>query len=170
MRASPDSLSRTRLKAGAEAATAENLLFAHHETREAGDADVLAGLRRNLCPQLLEGLAVVAVGAHMLLLEERDLLAPLRQLSLDDLLDDVVGLALFAGLGLEDTALGVGLRIGDLVGRDDEWRRRRPGDVDRDLLRELPELVGTRHEVGLTLDLDHHPDLPGRVDVGRHNP
>ena len=55
---------------------------------------------------------------YVLLLEQRDLLAPLRELALDDLLDYVLGLALLAGLGLEHPALGLPLLLGDLLRRD----------------------------------------------------
>src|SRR5215204_4118291 len=76
-------------------------LFAHYKPGEARDADVLAGLRCDLRTEVLDRLAVAGVRAHVLLLQEGDLLRPLRQLSLDDLPHDVVGLALLAGELLE---------------------------------------------------------------------
>src|SRR5690348_8564398 len=80
-------------------------LFADHKPGEAGDPHVLAGLRRDLGAQLLDGLAVVGVGPNVLLLEQRGLLRPLLKLALDDLRNDVVRLALLAGLRLEHPAL-----------------------------------------------------------------
>src|SRR5687768_3773601 len=102
MRASPESFSRTRLKA----ASARSLLRAHLEAGEPGDANVLPGLRRDLCAQLLDRLAVVLVHVDVRLVEEGDLLPPLGELALDDLLDHVVGLALLARLLLVEPALG----------------------------------------------------------------
>ena len=72
------------------------------EAGEAGDPDVLAGLRRSLLAKLLDRLAVVLVAVDVRLLEQRDLLAPLGELALDDPLADVLGLALLGGLLLED--------------------------------------------------------------------
>src|SRR4051812_35303772 len=144
-------------------------LLAHHEPGETRDAHVLARLGRDLRPQVLDRLALVAVRAHMLLLEQRDLLRPLLELALDDPLDDVVGLALLTGLCVEDLALGLACLRVDVVDGYDEWRRWRAGDVDRDLVRELPELVATGDEVRLALDLDQDADLPGRVEVGGHD-
>src|SRR4051794_6624078 len=109
MRASPESLRRTRLKAGSAIVRRKpigrRLLLAELEAGEAGDAHVLAGLRGDLGAKLLDRLALVAVRANVLLLEQGDLLGPLAELPLDDLLDDVVGLALLTCLGLEDLPL-----------------------------------------------------------------
>ena len=52
----------------------------------------------------------------MLLVEERDLLRPLRELALDDPVDDVVGLALLLGLRLVHAALGLALSLRNLLG------------------------------------------------------
>src|SRR5215213_7239982 len=82
-------------------------LFADYKPGETRDADVLAGFRCDFRAEVLDRLAVVGVRAHVLLLQEGDLLRPLRQLSLDDLPHDVVGLALLAGLRLEHPALGL---------------------------------------------------------------
>ena len=98
------------------------------------------------------------------LVEQRDLARPLRQLALDDLLDHVVGLALLARLLLEDPALGLALLLGDLVRGDVAGRGR--GDVQRDLVGERLEVLVAGDEVGLALDLDHRPDLVVGVDVG----
>src|SRR4051794_22390153 len=67
MRDSPESLIRTRLKAGA--ATWAETLLADGEPHETPDDDVLAGLGRQVGPQLLDGLAVVLVAVDVRLLE-----------------------------------------------------------------------------------------------------
>src|SRR5690349_376116 len=118
IRASPESFSITRSKARFGSLTAGLLLRVRRsvlgpdlEAGEAGDADVLAGPRRRLLAQLLDRLAVVLLAVDVLLVEQRDLLAPLRELALDDAVADVLGLALLGRLGLEDAALG-GLLLG----------------------------------------------------------
>src|SRR5215207_4854664 len=163
IRASPESFSRTRLKTGS--ATAAGSLFADDEPGEPGDHDVLAGARRERLPELLDRLALVHVGADVLLLEQGDFLRPLRDLALDDLLDHVLGLALLGGLGGEHLALSLPGLLGDLLGGHVVRDARRAGDVDRNLTREVLEVVVASDEVGLALDLDHDADPPGRVDV-----
>src|SRR3954454_1686691 len=79
MRASPESFSRIRLKAG-------TCLLAHGEAREAPDDDVLAGLGRQLGADLLDRLALVLVGVDVLLAQEHDLIEPLADLALGRLL------------------------------------------------------------------------------------
>src|SRR5882724_41860 len=68
MRDSPESLSRIRLNAGSAT---------DGKPYETPDDDVLAGLRREVGPQLLDRLAVVLVTVDVRLLEEDDLLVPL---------------------------------------------------------------------------------------------
>src|SRR3712207_2249184 len=158
MRASPDSLSRTRLNAGA---TRSPRLLADGEAGEAADADVLAGLRGDLVLQLLDRLALVLVLVDVLLVEEDDLLHPLAQLALDDPRADVLGLV--GGLLLEDLRLAVaGGRVDVVLG--DELRVG-GGDVQCDVPREGGEVVVARDEVRLAVDLDEHADLGVRVDV-----
>src|SRR3954453_202516 len=170
IRASPDSFSSTRLNAGSSAtARTSYALFPDHKPGEAGDPYVLAGLRRDLGAQLLDGLAVIGIGAHVLLLEQRGLLRPLLELSVDDLRHDVVGLALLASLRLEHPALRLAGLLGYLFRGDDQWRRWSPGDVNRDLARELLELVAAGDEVRLALHLHQHAHLPRGVDVRRHD-
>src|SRR4051794_17141533 len=66
IRASPESFSRTRLNAGSSDTPATIVLrlplLADGEPGEARDPHVLAGLRGDLRPHLLDRLAVVAVG------------------------------------------------------------------------------------------------------------
>ena len=87
------------------------------EAGEAGDSDVLAGLRRGFLAELLDRLALVLVAVDVRLLEQRDLLAPLRELAFDDPLADVLGLAVLGRLLLEDGALG-GLLVGGTSAAD----------------------------------------------------
>src|SRR6476646_5094648 len=170
IRASPDSFSSTRLNAGSSAtARTSYALFPDHKPGEAGDPHVLAGPRRDLGAQFLDRLAVVGVGPNMFLLQQCSLLRPLLKLAVDDLRHDVVRLAFLAGLRLEHPALGLPCLLGDLLRRDDQRRRRSARDVNRDLARELFELVAAGDEVRLALDLHQHAHLPGRVDVGRHD-
>src|SRR5947208_5497945 len=107
MSASPDSFSRTRLNAGAEAtlATAGRPLPADREAREPADDDVLAGRPREVRAQVLDRLAVVLVRVDVRLLEQDGVLHPLAQLALGDLRADVLGLV--GGLLLEDAQLGL---------------------------------------------------------------
>src|SRR5215213_5758638 len=126
MRASPDSFSRMRLNAAKGRARA---LLADREPDEAADADVLAGLGRQLVLQLLDRLALVPVRVDVRLVEEDDLLVPLAQLALDDPRADVLGLV--GGLLLEDLRLALAVGGVDLLLADDEWARRR--DVQRDV-------------------------------------
>src|SRR3954470_3496003 len=116
IRASPESFSSTRLNAGSSAtAQTSYALFPDHKPGEARDPHVLAGPRRDLRTQFLDRLALVGVGANVLLLEKRDLLRPLLKLPIDDLSNDVVRLALLASLGLEDPALSLPSLVWDLV-------------------------------------------------------
>src|SRR5215211_1818165 len=165
IRASPESFRRMRLKAGS-GIRPESLFLSHQEAGEACDPDVLAGPRGELGAQLLDRLALVAVGAHVLLVEQRDLLPPLVELAGDDLVDDLVGLALLPRLGLEHLALRLAILRRDLLGGHVVRRRGRAGDVEGHLARELDEVVGARDEVGFALHLHEHADLPGGVDVG----
>src|SRR3954469_22214743 len=116
MRASPDSLSRTREKAGSPTASG-----ADGEAGEALDDDVLAGLGRQLGAQLLDRLAAVLVLVDVLLPEQHDLLEPLVDLALGGalarVLGDVVELAggdpqLLGARGLRDVLLGDVERLG----------------------------------------------------------
>src|SRR5687768_18547836 len=65
--ASPESFSRTRLKRGSGAKA--GLLLPNLEAGEAGDADVLAGLRGDVRAQVLDRLALVFLLIEMLLVE-----------------------------------------------------------------------------------------------------
>src|SRR2546421_2034790 len=107
MSASPESFSRTRLKAGrapaVEGCALKSVLvlrLADLEAREAPDHDVLAGLRRRGGPQLLDRLAAVLVLVHVLLLQQDNLLEPFAELALGDLGAHVLGLV--GGLLLVD--------------------------------------------------------------------
>src|SRR3954469_389647 len=151
MRDSPESLIRTRLKALTS--------VTHGKPYETPDDDVLAGLRGQVCTQLLDRLLVLDVR----LLEQDDLLVPLAQLALQRLLARLLGhvvelLGVDALLGL----LGV---LGDLVDRD-PLRRRRCRDVQRHVLGERDEVLVGGDEVGVAVDLDERAELAVGVDVG----
>src|SRR6476646_820863 len=165
--ASPESFSRMRLNLGSDAMS-ETTLFANPEVGEAGDADVLAGLRRQLLAQLLDRLRLVLLGVDVLLVEQRRFRRPLGELAIDDLFDHVVGLAVLARLLLEDPLLRLALLRRDLLGRDVARRGRR--DVQCDLVRERLEVLVAGDEVGLALHFDHRPNLVVGVDVGGDDP
>src|SRR5262249_13414610 len=155
--ASPESFRRTRLNLGSASAT-------YAEVREPGDPDVLAGLRGHLLSQLLDRLRVVLFGVDVRLVEERDFLPPLRELTFDDFRDHVVRFAVLARLLLEDPTLGLALLLGDFLGGD--VLRGGCCDVQRDLVGECPEVLVAGDEVGLALDFDHRPHLVVGMDVG----
>src|SRR5436309_2301707 len=92
MSASPESFSRMRLKAGSPASVTWLQLLANLEAGEAPDHDVLAGLRRGRRAQVLDRLAGVLLGVHVLLLKQHDLLEPLAQPPFCDLRAHVLGL------------------------------------------------------------------------------
>src|ERR1700722_3263297 len=150
--ASPDSFNRIRLNAEAISAAAYPLAFtangqgllAYREPRKAADHDVLAGRGGQLVAQLLDGLAV-ELGVVHLLLEQHDRLIPRVELAGDDFVADVVGLV--GGFLLVDPRLGVAHVVGHVVAADVLDARRR-GDLQRDVARELHEIVVGRDEVG----------------------
>ena len=122
-----------------------------------------------LLAELLDRLAVVLVAVDVRLVEQRDLLAPLGELALDDPLADVLGLALLGGLLLEDGRARRRLVLGGSP------RPRRSGsgrgDVQGDRRRRTRlEVVVAGDEVGLALDLDEPPILPSRGRRRRRRP
>src|SRR5215213_5100383 len=159
IRASPESLSRIRLKTG----SATGLLSPDGESREAADDHVLPGRARQLRPQLLDRLAVVLVGVDVHLVEQDGLLHPLAQLALGDPPADLLGLV--GRLLLEHPQLRLLGVVGDVV-LGDVLRRRGGGDVHGDLARELREVLVAGHEVRVAVDLDQHADLAVGVHVG----
>src|SRR5215213_6520104 len=166
MSASPESFSRMRLKTASALGIPRSLFGGtHEEAGEAGDLDVLAGPGRQFLAELLDRLAIVLVGVHVLLVEQGDVLGPLGELALDDPLDDVVGLALLASLLRVDLALRLLLLLRDLLGGDDARIRR--CDVQGDLVGEGLEVLVARDEIRLALDLHHRADLLVGVDVAR---
>src|SRR5688572_32267436 len=76
--------------------------LAELEPHEPADLDVLADLRDQLLLDLIDRLVGVL---HERLVEETDLLHPLRELTLDHLLDHRLGLAGLLGLLQQDAAL-----------------------------------------------------------------
>src|SRR3954454_18352498 len=158
MRASPDSLIRTRLKTGSSLN-----LGADREAGEPPDHDVLAGRPGEVGAELLDRLAAVLVLVDVRLVEQDDIVHPRLELALGDLRADVLGLV--GPLLLEDPQLGVLGLLRDLV-LGDVLRRRGGGDVHRDLAGERLEVLVAGHEVGVAVDLDEHADLAVGVDVG----
>src|SRR5918994_535943 len=162
--ASPESFRMIRLKRGS---AATRLLLPDLEPAEAGDSHILSRLGGDVGDHLLDRLGLVLLDVEVLLLQQRALGAPLFELALDDLLDDVVGLALLLGLLGEDLAFATLLVGGDVLGGDVAGVHRR--DVDGDLTGERLELLVARDEVGFALDLDQRPLCRRAVDVGRHD-
>src|SRR4051812_30759033 len=139
VRASPESFSRIRLKAG-------NLSGADREPGEAPDDHVLAGLGRQLGAELFDRLALVLLRVDVLLAQQDDLVEPLADLALGGLL--ALGLGHAAGqlrrgdAGLLGALLGGNLLLGDVL-------RPGRGDVQRDVAGEGDEVVVLGHEVGV---------------------
>ena len=156
MSASPDSFSRTRLKAGCNYSPT----LKRANRRMTMFSPAFGGDRG---PQVLDRLAGVLVLVDVLLLQQHDLFHPLAELALGDLRADVLGLV--GGLLLEDAQLGLLRVLGDLLLGDVERVGRR--DLQGNLARELLEVVVAGDEVGLAVDLHEHADLAGRVDVRR---
>src|SRR3990170_3993704 len=92
----------------------------------------------HLVQELLDRPRVVL---HVLLVEQDRLLVEGLHLALDDVRDDLVGLAHLLGLGLEDPALVLEDLGADLVSTD-VLGCGRARDVQRDVLHELTESVG----------------------------
>src|SRR3954451_20705968 len=158
MRASPDSLIRTRLKTGSSLN-----LGADREAGEPPDHDVLAGGAGEVGAQLLDRLAAVLVLVDVRLVEQDHIVHPRLELALGNLGADVLGLV--GRLLLEDAQLGVLGLLRDLV-LGDVLDLRGGGDVHRDLAGEGLEVLVAGHEVGVAVDLDEHADLAVGVDVG----
>src|ERR671936_2647130 len=162
MSASPESFTRTRLNAGARLTppsgsgrsagspgvtptpSGARRSRAHLEAGEAPDDDVLPSRAGQLLAELLDGLAAVAVGVDVRLIEQHDVVHPGLQLALGDAAADVLGLV--RRLLLEDPELGLPGLLGDvLLGH--VAGERRGGDVQRDLAGEGHEVLVAGHEV-----------------------
>src|SRR5207342_1237009 len=143
IRASPESFNRIRVKAAEAKAP---LLLPH---LEASEADVLARLGRDLRAQVLDRLALVLVLVEVLLVQKDDLRCPLLDLAVDDLGDDVVGLAVLLRRLLQDPALVGDVLFRNVIERD--VTRVHRGDVDGDVVSEFLEVVVECDEVRLAL-------------------
>src|SRR6266550_1201808 len=168
MSASPESLSRMRLKAAATALRAYpgSDLLADCKTGEPSDDDVLAGRRRELVAQLLDGLALELRIVH-LLLEHHHRLQPGIELAQDDALAHVLGLV--GRFLLIDSGLRVAHILGHVLAADIP-QAGRGRDLHRHVAREGDEVLVLGHEVGVAVDLHENPDLGAGVDVGLHRP
>src|SRR2546421_6175723 len=160
-KASPLSLSRTRRYRGRSPlgeAMASSLLDV--KAGEAPDHDVLLEAGDVLLDQILDRGLVVA---YPQLLHQAVVLVEGVDLALHDLGDLRRRLALrFEALGV-DLSLRVQHVLGNVFGIDPA--RLGGGDMDRQLPRQLPEVVALGHEVGLTVDLHQDADL-GRGGAG----
>src|SRR6266550_3501774 len=168
MSASPESLSRMRLKAAATALRAYpgSDLLADCKTGEPSDDDVLAGRRRELVAQLLDGLALELRIVH-LLLEHHHRLQPGIELAQDDALAHVLGLV--GRFLLIDSGLRVAHILGHVLAADIP-QAGRGRDLHRHVAREGDEVLVLGDEVGVAVDLHENPDLGAGVDVGLHRP
>ena len=129
---------------------------------EAADGDLLADLRGSLLNELLNRLGSVL---DVVLLEESLLVDHLVEAALDNLLADVLGLALkilhlHLDLLLGGNHGGVGVLGGHVL------NIRAGGDLHGNVGDELLELVTARDKVSLAVDLDNHAEAGTTVDVG----
>src|SRR5215831_18231359 len=153
-KASPDSFSKTRGYFSSGMRVCSSLVSASEWCppdlrsqlipHEPANLDVLARLGRDLFHQIADRLGRVA---HPRLVEQRDVLVERLHLPLDDLVDEMVRLALGLYLLGEDAALGIDLFLRDRLLVDGD--RVRGGDVLGEVLTELLEILGARHEVRL---------------------
>ena len=104
-----------------------------------------------LGPQLLDRAALVLVGVDVLLVQQDDLLEPLAQPALGDLLAHLRRLAL-VGLLLEIASSRS--RSSSGTSSSDTQRGAAEATCTRDLAGELEELLVAGDEVGLAVDLD----------------
>src|ERR1035437_6336473 len=161
--ASPESFSITRRKTGGLGVDASRSVVSvtDGEPCKASDYDVLAGLAGERCAQLLDRLAAVLVLVDVLLAQQHHLVEPLVEFPGDDPLADVLGAVV--GLLDRDPLFALAVLRWHMIVADSQRRRGR--DVQREVARELDELLGPRDEVGLAVDLYQHADLVPRVDV-----
>src|SRR5579872_895934 len=138
---------------------------AHLEAREAAHSDVLAefaDLRRDELPDR-DSLVL-----DERLLEQADFLIELLHLAIDHLLGNVSRLA--TGNRLRDRNFllagevrGSNVFLADVLGIAGR-------NVHRDIVQQLLEVVGARHEVALAVHFDEHTNLAAGVDVAPHRP
>src|SRR6185503_6806064 len=143
---SPESLSRMRC-----GFPFNGLLGPEAEAGEAADDDVLAGLRRHLFDQVADDDLVVF---DERLLHQAHLAEELVELAVHDLVRDRRRLALVLHLLLVDRALAL-----DALGRDllpAHVVGASGGHLHGEVSHEHAEVVGSRHEVSLAVDLDQH--------------
>src|SRR4051812_4214668 len=135
-------------------------------TEEAAHAHVLARLGDQIREQRPDVLLALGI-LHPHLIQQADLLRPLRDLAVDDLRDHGVGLAGLLGLLEADRLLLLEDGRRDLFLRDVRWVERR--HLHRDLLRERHEVGVARDEVRLAVHLHEHTD-PRAMQVVRDHP
>src|SRR5215217_1405593 len=138
--------------------------------RVAGEAPhhyVLSDLLDGLLQEVADGpVRVLDEGLR----EQGPLRDPLLHATLDDPARNLLGLAHLGYLLFYYPLLLLDLLCRDVLRRDGQRLRLRRGHLQRDVVRELPELGRPGHEIGLAVDLDEHPDPPVEVDVGVDEP
>src|SRR5829696_3235924 len=134
-------------------------ILPEREPDEAADLDVLADRRDLLGHELVDGPLLVTER----LLEEHDVLEPLLELALDDLLADLGGLRRDGLIGGQLGPLGRELFRRDRIHAHPARREAR--DLDREVPDKLLELLRPGDEVRLAIDLDEHADAAAGVDV-----
>ena len=133
------------------------------EAGEAAHGDVLAQLADLLRDQFLDRDGLILDEG---LLQQANLLVELRHLAVDDLLDHRCRLAGGGSLRAIDLLLALQILRRHVFGLHIARIARR--DVHRDVLEQLLEVLGARHEVALAVDFDQHADLAAGMDVGAH--
>src|SRR5262249_56548245 len=131
------------------------------EPHEAPDGDLLAGLGAHLSDEVADAELSARV-TDIRLVHEAGVLVELGELALDDLLQDRGWLLLVGHLLAVDLALPLDDVRRHLITRDPLGVGGR--DLHRQALDQLLELLGPRHEVGLTVDLDEDTELGTGVD------
>src|SRR5712692_10259335 len=136
-------------------------VLAEDEAREPLHPDVLPRLADHAADSILDRDVRIA---HERLLHQAELLIELLHLAGDDLLDHRLRLPGGPRLLPVDLLLLPQDLLGHLVARDEA--RLGGGDMHRQILHQSLEVPGARHEIGLAVHLDQHPDAPARMDVG----
>src|SRR6266436_5740816 len=137
-----------------------HLFAAYFEASESGYADVFAQLGYLRLNELIDGQRVLFDEG---LLVETDLLIEFAHAALDDFVGHLLRFALGDDAGALDILLPFDRRRSDVLFAH-ELRIGR-GDVHRQIVHQLLEVVGAGHEVGFAVDLHHHAELAAMVDI-----
>src|SRR5258708_3767092 len=134
--------------------------LADFKPHKAPDRNVLAKLCDSLSDHFTDGHALVL---DVVLFVETIFLVELFHLSVDDFLDNRLGLAGCQRLRLVNIAFLLEHLRGHFFAPHIAGIERR--DVHGDVMRELLEGLRARHKVRLAVQLHHYADFPARVDV-----